>query len=432
VFSQKRLDLVHDNAFAFYDYQEKAFCVLDDSTFLWKYNAKKEKWEKSPIDLKLEIPFTTFLTDFIVMSDQGTPVYFVFKGCGVVYAKKRNEIFRHDHSFYHMNQFDGAFFMDDGEPRIYGGYGLFTYKDIITRYDTIEREWFMMTTKKGGPPAGIKNLVQSNIKNTYFVLDGLKNVNGHLFQFEHVWRLDLKTKKWSNLGKLNPRINGIKMELVHESFQTLNTEFNCFSNMFVSYDFENMRYRKYMMNNTKLFKKILKIGTLILVCKTTSKPSRYIEILDRTFLDQLEYEDGDIVLNETNEFSKFIFLFLIFIITVFVFTRNRMKQKVKNKFKPNSFSMSDEFNQAELELLQLLFNNKERGLEISYINDLVNYDNPTIDTIKKRREILLKDLRYKLSSKFNIPQEGVFIERRMETDKRMKLLFLNKLVKIKI
>jgi hypothetical protein len=186
------------------------------------------------------------------------------------------------------------------------------------------------------------------------------------------------------------------------------------------------------MNNTKLFKKILKIGTLILVCKTTSKPSRYIEILDRTFLDQLEYEDGDIVLNETNEFSKFIFLFLIFIITVFVFTRNRMKQKVKNKFKPNSFSMSDEFNQAELELLQLLFNNKERGLEISYINDLVNYDNPTIDTIKKRREILLKDLRYKLSSKFNIPQEGVFIERRMETDKRMKLLFLNKLVKIKI
>jgi hypothetical protein len=94
--------------------------------------------------------------------------------------------------------------------------------------------------------------------------------------------------------------------------------------------------------------------------------------------------------------------------------------------------MSDEFNQAELELLQLLFNNKERGLEISYINDLVNYDNPTIDTIKKRREILLKDLRYKLSSKFNIPQEGVFIERRMETDKRMKLLFLNKLVKIKI
>jgi len=62
---------------------------------------------------------------------------------------------------------------------------------------------------------------------------------------------------------------------------------------------------------------------------------------------------------------------------------------------------------------------------------LVNYDDPSIDTIKKRRELLLKDLRYKLSSKFNIPQEEVFLERRMETDRRMKLLFLNKLVKLK-
>ena len=48
-----------------------------------------------------------------------------------------------------------------------------------------------------------------------------------------------------------------------------------------------------------------------------------------------------------------------------------------------------------------------------------------MDTLKKRRELLIKDLRYKLAAKFNLTQEEVFIERRMETDKRMKLLFLN-------
>lgn len=47
VFAQNRLDLVHENAFAFYDYQEKAFCALDDSTFIWKYIAKKMQWIKS-------------------------------------------------------------------------------------------------------------------------------------------------------------------------------------------------------------------------------------------------------------------------------------------------------------------------------------------------------------------------------------------------
>jgi hypothetical protein len=148
--AQKRLDLVHDNAFAFYDYQEKAFFALDDSTFIWKYNARKEKWEKSPIELHLEMPFEKFLADFIPMSDEGTPVYFVFAGCGVVYSKNGNTIRRHDHSFYHMNQFEGAYFMDEGEPRIYGGYGLFTSKNIITRYDTLEREWFVINTNNIG------------------------------------------------------------------------------------------------------------------------------------------------------------------------------------------------------------------------------------------------------------------------------------------
>lgn len=59
-FAQKRLDLVHTNAFAFYDYQEKAFCVLDDSTFIWKYNARKEEWEKSPIELQIDSNLTFF------------------------------------------------------------------------------------------------------------------------------------------------------------------------------------------------------------------------------------------------------------------------------------------------------------------------------------------------------------------------------------
>ena len=93
---------------------------------------------------------------------------------------------------------------------------------------------------------------------------------------------------------------------------------------------------------------------------------------------------------------------------------------------------AEEFNQTEVEFLKLLIFHQENGLEISYINDLVNHDQPSIDTLKKRREILLKELRYKLAAKFNIQQEDVFIERRMENDKRMKLLFLNELVRIKM
>jgi hypothetical protein len=435
--AQKRLELVHENAFSFYDYQEKAFCVLDDSTFLWKYNVKKEKWEKKPIELRLEMPFTKFLTDFIAMSEKGSAVYFVFGGCGVVYAKKGNVIQRHDHSFYQMNQFNGSFFMDEGEPRIYGGYGLFTNKNIITRYDTIEREWFMINSGQCRPPAGIKNLIKKN-KYHYYVFDGFKWMSRSYLKMENVWRFDMRSSKWKNMGKLNPKISEKYAGNTYEKFQTIKNGFSCFHDEIIHYDFEKMHYEKYKLNTSGLYKYIIQVDSLFLICKTTSKPLRFIVITDSSFLNQLDFEDGSIILHKTtsNNRSFIYFLFPLLLIILFIFWRYKNHSKAKNfkKLKPalkvNTFL--DEFNQTELDLLQLLVVHQETGLEISQINDLVNYDQPSIDTLKKRREILLKDLRYKLAAKFNLPLEDVFIERRMETDKRMKLLFLNDSIHLKL
>jgi hypothetical protein len=432
-FTQKRLDLVHNNAFAYYDYQEKAFCVLDDSTFIWKYNAKKEKWEKSPVELRLEMPFVKFLTDFIPLSDKGTPVYFVYGGCGVVYAKKGKVIQRHDHSFYHKNQFGGAFFMDEGEPRIYGGYGLFTSKNIVTRYDTIEREWFMLNTSQNMPPAGVKHII-NKYNNGYFIFNGFRGTSNQFHSFDNVWRLDLETKKWIKLGQLNDKIKVENIESYYESFQMGDKGFICFSNMITSYDFKLMRYRKYKFSSTGLYKNIIKIGSLFLVFKTTTKPSRFIEMTDSTLFNQFEFEEGGILMNEKNEYSQFVIAFPFILLLIYVMTTQGKRMKRIFRMIPplKSVSYFNEFNQTELDLLKLLIVHQETGLEISYINDLVNHDQPSIDTLKKRREILLKDLRYKLASKFNISKEEVFIERRMENDKRMKLLFLNELIKMKI
>ncbi len=434
-FTQKRIDLVHENAFAFYDYQEKAFCVLDDSTFLWKYNVKKDKWEKSPIELRLEMPFTKFLNDFIAMSEKGSAVYFVFGGCGVVYAKKGNVIQRHDHSFYHMNQFNGSFFMDEGEPRIYGGYGLFINKNIITRYDTIEREWFMINSGQCRPPAGVKNLIKKN-KNHYYVFDGFKWMSKSYLKMENVWRFDMQSSKWKNMGKLNPKISEKIAGNTYEKFQTIKNGYSCFYDEIIRYDFEKMRFKKYKLNTSGLYKYIIQVDSLFLICKTTTKPS--IVITNSSFLYPLDFQDGNIILHKstTKNRSFIYFLFFLILIIFFVVWRYKNHSKAKNfkKLNPGSTlnTFLDDFNQTELDLLELLLAHQEKGLEISQINDLVNYDQPSIDTIKKRREILLKDLRYKLAAKFNLPLEDVFIERRMETDKRMKLLFLNVSVHLKL
>lgn len=437
VFSQKRLDLVHEKAYTFYDYQEKVFCALDDSTFIWKYNAKKEKWEKSPIQLMIDLPFVKFLNDFVPMFDKGTPVYFVSAGCGVVYVKNGNTIKRHDHSFYHMNQYAGAYFMDEGEPRIYGGYGLFTNKNIITRYDTTEREWYVINTGINTPPAGIRGLIKKN-NNHYYVFDGFRGIGSNYFYQDRVWSLDLKTLKWKNIGRLNPKIQEKRREGFYESFQTIGNGYSCFENDIVSYDFESMRFKKYKFNAPKLYKKIIQVDSLFLLCKMTSQYLRYIVISDSTFLRKFDFEEGDIILKKTNTSMStlvIIFSFLSILVLLIIWLLQKRKKQLfnrKNKSDNSLLIEAEEFNQTELDFLKLLIFHQENGLEISYINDLVNHDQPSIDTLKKRREILLKELRYKLAAKFNIQQEEVFIERRMENDKRMKLLFLNELVKIKL
>ncbi len=431
IHSQKRLDLIHDNAFAFFDYQEKTFCVLDDSTFIWKYDATKIKWQKKPIELSIDMPFAKFLSEFIPMSDNGTPVYFVHSGCGVVYALNKNKIFRHDHSFYHLNQFGGAYFMDEGEPRIYGGYGLFSYKNFITRYDTIKREWYMIQSYSTPPPSGFKNILQKN-KKFYYVFDGFKSINSNYKKNKDLWQFNIYSNKWKNLGEVNPSIMSKQLELSDELIQSQKYTYSCYNNMIFTFDFDKFKFKKYKLKSNVIYRKILKDGDLFLIFKSTSKPTNYVEISTDVFIKQLDYEEGDILIKKTTFQSNPILLKSIIIVLILIgsFYFYRIFSK-KSKLNITGKSYFTDLNDTEKELVKLLINHSVIGLEISFINDLVNQDQPSIDTLKKRRESLLKELRYKLATKFNLSQEDVFIEKRMNADKRMKLLFLNETIRKK-
>lgn len=432
-FSQKRLDLVHNNAFAFYDYQEKAFCVLDDSTFIWKYNARKEKWEKSPIELRIDSNLTFFLNEFVPLFEKCSPVYFVHAGCGVIYKKNGKKIHRHDHSFYHRNQFNGAYFLDKGEPHIYGGYGLFSCKNLMTRYDMNEREWYGVQSIGLRPPPGIYNIVQK-YKGSYFLFDGLKEVNGVNYPMQNVWKFDTRTNHWSMLGRLNPEILGsyFQNNLVNRSFSE--SYIAVFDDKIVKYNFKNLKFKKYPLKSIRTYAQIIQVGNQVLLFRNISN-KRYIEIADNDFWKKFSLEYGSIVIKEDVDSTVFFrfFLILLFVLLILLFFHHTRKyRKKKNRKNKLSDFVFLDFSPTEKELLRIMKDRSFNGLEISSINDLVGHDQPSIDTLKKRRELLLKDLRIKLAAKFNIPQEDVFIERRMETDKRMKLLFLNESILDKI
>ena len=195
-----------------------------------------------------------------------------------------------------------------------------------------------------------------------------------------------------------------------------------------------IKFKKYPLKSIRTYAQIIQVGNQVLLFRNISN-KRYIEIADNDFWKKFSLEYGSIVIKEDVDSTVFFrfFLILLFVLLILLFFHHTRKyRKKKNRKNKLSDFVFLDFSPTEKELLRIMKDRSFNGLEISSINDLVGHDQPSIDTLKKRRELLLKDLRIKLAAKFNIPQEDVFIERRMETDKRMKLLFLNESILDKI
>lgn len=88
-------------------------------------------------------------------------------------------------------------------------------------------------------------------------------------------------------------------------------------------------------------------------------------------------------------------------------------------------------NDSEYQLLNLLLENND-GIDINLVNEIISYGQPTIETLKKRREYLFKEFKRKMSQFFKVNQENVIIEKRMNTDKRMKVFKLEDQLKQKM
>ena len=433
LFSQgPKLELKHAQAQIFYDYLDHCFYALDDSTFIWKFDSKLNQWKKAPIILELEIPFEEFLKDFIALSDQNCPTYFVYRGCGIVYKKNGGRISRHDKSFKHENQFDGSFFMYDGVPHVYGGYGLFTAKNIITRYDTTIGEWYSVDAKGDCPPPGCGNLIFKDYSQL-ILFEGYKlQHNKYWNQLNGVYQFNEKNGKWKRIGLFNYNLKSNRKETPFADQVLNDNALICYGSYIVSFNVRTMTYVKYNLDSNFLYRKALRNKNLILFFKETLTPNYIVEVVDISFLQNCEMKKGSLVYSPKFDLVKWLKTYWYIPLLVFMglygmykvlkikFSNKNKKSKIKIQTIPEILNLTEHENR-----LMELFLRSRLGLEISAINDLVNYDDPSIDTLKKRREILLKDLRIKLSIHYNIPVTQIFIEQRMETDKRMKLIFLN-------
>jgi hypothetical protein len=94
--------------------------------------------------------------------------------------------------------------------------------------------------------------------------------------------------------------------------------------------------------------------------------------------------------------------------------------------------VEDYFKEKTLECLLILLNNNNEFILISDLDDLfLSKYYVSLPTLKKRRDICLKDINYQLSVLLAVPSETIFIESKEEQDKRIKKIKINpELIKI--
>jgi hypothetical protein len=414
--------------YLFYNYQHNKFTVIDDSTGCHEYNEKTKTWDFRPLTFQLEEPFARFLTIYNLLHEKGSEIFFVDKGCGMVYVLRNDTIKRDDRSTHHANQFDGTFFLYKGEPHIFGGYGLFQFKNIITRYDINDKEWYAYDFE-GSAPEPRTHASGRLEKNKLFIIGGFGGDSKLKKHFDDVWVFDFKFLKWKNLGLFNSFnrdqiLLPPKYVCVHGKSEILRDDFfykpSFSKNTIEVYDlFQKGKVHSLIQGNSKYLVHKVNVNDF----------SAEISIVDSSFLFRKRLYFGSLLKPQSlnSGFSSAILwaaVILVALLAAFYLFVVRSKKTSKD--------INEILSINEKALLNIFLTNGPIGIEISLINDLVNHDQPNIDTLKKRRDNLLREFRQKLATHFRIDLDAVFIEEKHSTDKRVKILKLQKTIADKL
>ena len=91
--------------------------------------------------------------------------------------------------------------------------------------------------------------------------------------------------------------------------------------------------------------------------------------------------------------------------------------------------VSEPLTELEKRMMAYFFEVGEMGFESSDLNQFFDYGEPNYETLKKRKDLKMRELKKKLSLITGISTDEVFLEKRLESDRRIKKLYLNPEIK---
>jgi hypothetical protein len=420
-----------------------SFLIIDDSTAYFTLRASAKKWQRHPFTfIGSNTSFQQFKELFQPISYSNGRVLFIYKGVGEVYELKNDTIQRIDRSFKHENQFHNSLFEFQNTIFAFGGYGLFTFKNIITYFNNTNREWYELITSKKPPvrKAQFYQLYQDRL----FIFGGGMLDSGNVVHYNDCWEFSFTTNRWRKLGQMNSSFfsnllgNGAdvpdKPLDIIVSFPDI-WLVDIFHNQLTHYKNQlTPAIREAYFDQSKQRVLLVKQQNAALSFQVSTSKQLFRDKLDVTpFYDASKQSQPAVSVY----LIAVTLFFLLGGIILFFFRFKKKKQEVvyepevkkirlhNNQLFIGERMINNDLTLLEFRILMKFIENKNEPIDIIALNELFEDETTSLAAQKKRRETTLKSLREKLAFILNVSQENVFLESRDKADKRIKMFLIN-------
>jgi hypothetical protein len=284
------------------------------------------------------------------------------------------------------------------------------------------KEWYLDNQSKQVDPAYTFPYYKDK-DNLY----ALVNINESIekMNFKNYWRYNLTNESWIFEGKIN-YFDSIKVPL-----RKVTNNILIFNPFFLELDFKNNFINRFKQNPSNSLLSIYKFKNYYIKLQhqtISDVNSSLMLIYDESAFKREFFIDQNVLFVKANDsfygtIYAVIAVFLLVVLSIIYWVARKRKKLVP------IYTMS----QSSIELLNLWVFNRSGILELSDLNDLVNPEHLSIETMKKRREALLKTFVFDMVKIYRLPPKSIFTETLNPMDKRMKLLTLHpKIVEIEL
>jgi hypothetical protein len=368
--------------------------------------------------------------------------FLVQDGAGPVLEFRNDSIVNCNKISMFQNQIGSAKFVYKNELHLFGGYGLFTYKNIVTKYDAKNKDWEQVQTFGDEIPSPRSRFYSYVVNENLYVFGGYEDDPNDFLNAKKcdnfVWRLHLPTMQWHKIGKYDSNL------LAQNTFLPFSTNDKLY---LISTNIYGIVFEIDIVKNTikQFTEKTLIKPTQIyfdntkkeLVCVTWISNGKYkiFQANLETFLGK-PIEESEFIIPFYKEITTASFAFGIGILFIMIGIAIFLRKQKKNNLLPfngivfkketgNCYYKAktiDNLEEPELRILLYLIENAIRFVPLNELNHLFENGNnaENFSSIVKRREITLGSLLQKLSVLTKFPEKELLINRKNPDDKRIK------------